>query len=252
MIEQRANAQQPHTGAWLLLVVAGFIAIQILNHKPEKEPPGPERGDLVLQRQDLPDDIMGWHCQGFKPALPAEELLDGQFWWTHSWNYRKPQLDAIVAFDQADWKSWHELTVCYQSIEWKLVDREVITISDTVSVVLASLEKPTREKATLVFSLFSHDGSLIPSPLMGMPMVKEKKIAEPFTKKLNNRLDFELPEGAEQSLSSRTFERILQCQVFVPHAKPLSDDEIHDVIELHVETLGYFRKAWLNSQSSLR
>ncbi len=252
MIEQRASAQQPHTGVWLVLVVAGFIAIQILNHKPEGLPPGPGRGDLVLQRQDLPNEIVGWQCQGFKPGLPSEELLDGQFWWTHSWNYRKQQLDAIVAFDQADWKKWHELTVCYQAIEWKLVDREVISISDTVSVVLASLEKPTREKATLVFSLFAQDGSLIPSPLMGMPMAKEKKTAQPFTKILNSRINFELPENADPSLNAKTFERILQCQVFVPHAKPLSDGEVHDMIELHLETLGHFRKAWLNSQSNLR
>ena len=235
------------------MTLASLFVVQMLTKpKPEQRIPGPARGDLVLKKDALPDVIGQWHFTRFQPAKPPEQLPDGQFWWTHSWNYRKQQLNAIVAFDQADWKKWHELTVCYQAIEWKLVDREVISISDTVSVVLASFEKPTREKATLVFSLFAQDGSLIPSPLMGMPLAKEKKTGQPFTKMLNGRLNFELPEGADQLLNPRTYERILQCQVFVPHAKALSDDEVHDLIELHLETLGYFRKAWLNSQSSLR
>lgn len=250
MNRELVESRQPRTGAWLLFFVAGFVLLQILNRKPERQPPGPERGDLVLQRHDLPDEILGWHCLGFKPALPSEKLPDGQFWWTHFWNYRRQSLDALVAFDQADWKSWHELTVCYQAIGWTLVDREVISTTDNVSVVLASLEKPTHEKAKLVFSLFAQDGSLIPSPLMGMPLTQKERTDQSFAKMLNGRLAYELPEGTKQALNAETVERVLQCQVFVPHAEPLSEVQVQHVIELHLETLDHFRTAWLNRQPS--
>ncbi len=249
MIEQQTKLQQPRTGTWLLLIVAGFVAIQILNRQPERLKPGPERGDLVLQKHDLPDEILGWNCLRFQPALPSDELPDGQFWWTHSWSYRKQQLEALVAFDQADWKSWHELTMCYQAIGWKLADRKVIRISDTVAVVLASLEKPTQEKATLLFALFDQDGSLIPPPRMELQTAPEEEKDQSFSSMLNGRLTYELPEGAEQSSTAETFGRVLQVQVFVPHGEPLSDDEVNHLVELHLETLGHFRNAWLNQRT---
>jgi hypothetical protein len=246
MTDQQATAQPPRTGAWLLLIVAGFVAIQIFNTRPEPEAPGPQRGDIVLQRNALPVEICGWHFRGFQPALPSEQLPDGQFWWTHSWNYRRNQLDALVAFDQANWRSWHELTMCYQAIGWTLVNRQVVSISDAVSVVQATFEKPSHERATLVFSLFAHDGSLIQPPEIGMPTAQEEESDQSFTSLLNGRLTYKLPEDAQQSSNTETFERILQCQVFAQHDEPLSDEDVHSLIELHLETLGCFRNAWLN------
>jgi hypothetical protein len=177
-------------------------------------------------------------------------LPDGQFWWTHAWNYQRNKLDAIVAFDQANWKSWHELTVCYQAIGWTLVDRQVMSISDAVSVVQASFEKPTHEKATLVFSLFAQNGSLIPPPDIRMTVAREEEADQSFTSLLNGRLTYQMPEGDLQSSNAETFERVLQCQVFAQHHGTLSDEERHGLIELHLETLGRFRNAWLNRQPS--
>ena len=250
MTEQKVASQSPRTGIWLLLIVAGFVTIQIFNTRPEPEPPGPGRGDLVLKQNVLADEIVGWHFRRFEPALPSEQLPDGQFWWTHAWNYHRNQLDALVAFDQANWKSWHELTVCYQAIGWTLVDRQIVSISDTVTVVQASFEKPTHEKATLVFSLFAQDGSLIPPPDIGMTAAQQEETDQSFTSLLNGRLTYRMPEGEQQSSKAETFERVLQCQVFAEHHAALSDEELHSMIELHLETLGCFRNAWLNRQPS--
>lgn len=250
MTEQKVASQSPRTGIWLLLIVAGFVVIQIFNTRPEPEPPGPRRGDLVLKQNVLADEIFGWHFRRFEPALPPEQLPDGQFWWTHSWKYRRNQLDALVAFDQANWKSWHELTMCYQAIGWTLVDRQVVSISDAVTVVQASFEKLTHEKATLVFSLFAQDGSLIQPPDIGLPVVPVEEADPSLTSLLIGRLTWKIPEDARHSSSTATFERILQCQVFAQHSESLSDEEVSGLIELHLETLGCFRSAWLNRQPS--
>ena len=250
MTDQYATAQRPRTAVWLLLIVAGFVATQILKFRPEPEPPGPGRGDLVLQQNTLPEEILGWHFQRFQPALPPEQLPDGQFWWTHAWNYHRNKLDALVAFDQAHWKSWHELTRCYQAIGWKIVDRKLVSVSDTLKVVQASLEKPTREKATLVFSLFAQDGSLIQPPDIGLPVMPVEEADQSFTSLLTGRLTWKMPEDVQQSSSTATFERILQCQVFAQHSESLSDEEVSGLMELHLETLGHFRNAWLNRQPS--
>jgi hypothetical protein len=250
MTEQKVASQSPRTGIWLLLIVAGFVTIQIFNTRPEPEPPGPGRGDLVLKQNVLADEIVGWHFRRFEPALPSEQLPNGQFWWTHAWNYHRNKLDALVAFDQANWKSWHELTMCYQAIGWTLVNRQVVSISDAVSVVQATFEKPTHERATLVFSLFAQDGSVIQPPETGMPAAQENETDQSFTSLLNSRLTWKMPEGAQQSSNAETFERVLQCQVFAQHHATLSDEERHGLIELHLETLGCFRNAWLNRQPS--
>ena len=250
MVEEPPKSQQPRTVVWLLFIVAGFVAIQILNRKPESLSPGPQRGDLVLEKQVLPDEIVGWKVQSFQPALPPEQLPDGQFWWTHAWNYSRGKLNALVAFDQADWTSWHELTICYQAIGWKLVDRKVIVLSKNAAVVVALLKRLPQEKATLVFSLFSQDGSLIRPPQIGVSSAEEEDENLSFTSLLNGRLTYDLPEGAEQLSEAETFERILQCQVFASHPEPLSEDEVHHLIELHLETLRHFRDAWLKRQAS--
>lgn len=246
MTEQKVASQSPRTGIWLLLIVSGFVAIQTFNTRPEPVGPGPQRGDLVLQQNALPTEMRGWHFRRFQPALPSEQLPDGQFWWTHAWNYRRNQLDALVAFDQANWRSWHELSMCYQAIGWTLVNRQVVSISDAVSVVQATFERPTHERATLVFSLFAQDGSLIQPPEIGMPAAQENETDQSFTSLLNSRLTWKMPEGAQQSSNTETFDRILQCQVFAQHDEPLSDEEVRGLMDLHLETLGCFRNAWLN------
>ena len=71
-----------------------------------------------------------------------------------------------------------------------------------------------------------------------------------FTSLLTGRLTWKMPEDVQQSSSTATFERILQCQVFAQHSESLSDEEVSGLMELHLETLGHFRNAWLNRQPS--
>ena len=99
---------------------------------------------------------------------------------------------ADCPMPQADWTSWHELTICYQAIGWTLVDRKVVGAGDAPEnhwpVVLATLEKPTLEKATLVFSMFGQDGTPLVCPFSGIPQEKETATEKTITKKVMGNL----------------------------------------------------------------
>ena len=125
-----------------------MVAVQYISTRQNsaRQLPGTARGDMVLQQDDLPAEIHGWHQTAFEPAKTPEQLPEGQFWWTHVWHYTNGPQYSIVAFDQADWPSWHELTICYQAIGWTLVDRRVVEVRDSPEnhwpAVVATLEKP--------------------------------------------------------------------------------------------------------------
>lgn len=238
------------------MTLASLVVVQMLTKpKPEQRIPGPARGDLVLEKDVLPDVIGQWRCTQFQPAKPPEQLLEGQFWWTHSWNYTKPPLAAYVALDQADWTSWHELTVCYQAIGWTLVDRQLVEGGDSSEnhwpVVVATLEKPPLEKATLIFSMFGQDGTPLVSPFSGMPLKKESTIDRAVTDNFANRINYQPPPVNSIFAANTTFDRVIQCQVLIQHTQDLPEAAVQDLIDLHLQTRISFRTAWLAHQSLL-
>ncbi len=93
----------------LLLVTVGVIAGQVFfKVTKDRGNPGQQRGDIVLAGDVLPSQIKEWTLTGFEPAKMPDRLPEGQYWWTHSWTYESPIGLCVVAFDQADWKVWHE------------------------------------------------------------------------------------------------------------------------------------------------
>ncbi len=234
----------------MLAIVAGMVVLQVWTRKSDPiRTPGPERGDLSLAKDALPTQISEWRCVAFHPALSPEQLPDGQFWWSHFWNYQKEDFTALVAFDQADWKSWHELTVCYQATGWTLADRQVFEQQGADSpewYVVASLEKPPLERATVIFSLFDGTGAVMKPPFLGMPPTRVPSTERPITNRFQDRLT-----GHQQNPppATRLPDRVLQCQVFVQHSQDLSEHSLQNLIDLHLETITHFRAAWLENQS---
>jgi hypothetical protein len=201
--------------------------------KPEQRIPGPARGDLVLERDALPETIGEWRCTQFQPALAPEKLPEGQYWWTHSWNYSNTPLVSIVSFDQAGFADWHELTVCYRAIDWQMKDRRIIpAVSGTAgswNVVLAEFERQSGDRALLAFSLFNQDGQPIESPDSDFKNT-EGTILDRFQGRVNPR---------QFHISA------LQTQVFVQHHSVLSEESVQEIIELHLQTRDRFREVWL-------
>lgn len=237
-------------GIWIVLTLGGVFLLQFMTRQSaEKRIPGLQRGDIAVVRETLPDNIDGWKCRGFEAALPPDKLPEGQFWWTHSWQYQKNSLNAVIAFDQADWKSWHELTVCYQAVGWTLSDRQVLEVEaldDTPwPVVVARLERPPHQKATVVFSLFDQDGNPIASPFAGLPQKKTAFVDRAVQDNLKNRLTYN-PDPASSLFPTNTaYDRLLQSQVFAEHSSELSEEEVLSLIHLHQRCRSFLRSSWL-------
>jgi hypothetical protein len=251
------SSSSPRLGWWIAIVVLAMVVMQFVSGRmqPEKQRPGTERNDLVLRQENLPTEIHGWKQSSFEAAKPAEQLTEGQFWWTHSWNYVKPPVAAYVALDQADWKSWHELTVCYQAVGWTLVDRRVVDVSDSPEnhwpAVVATLEKLPLEKATLIFSMFGQDGTPLVSPFSGIPPKRESTTDRTVTDNFANRINYEPPPVNSALTANTTFDRVIQCQVLIQHTQDLPEAAVQDLIDLHHQTRISLRSAWLNHHSQL-
>lgn len=147
------------TLAGTLGIVGAVIAVKVIVAAlgiGQDSTPGVERGDYVLQENDLPETVGGWTRVGFTPAKKSDELARGEYWWTHTWNYQSDSTNAIVSFDQADWVDWHDLTACYRMAGWEMTTREIQSDGDWPYLVV-SYERPGA-KAELVFSMFYDNG----------------------------------------------------------------------------------------------
>lgn len=145
----------------MLAVIVRTVVIQVVT-KPseENETPGPERGDLALSRDSLPQQISAGNNTAFEVQSP-EQLPQGQFWWTQRWNDASGSLNSTVTLDQANFKHWHDLTVCYQALGWTVTDRRVADghrQNQDWPCIVAQMKLHETESAVLVFSLFFDDG----------------------------------------------------------------------------------------------
>lgn len=232
------KTNSPRAHWWILLVVLAMVATQYFSTRVNstRQRPGIERGDVVLQQNDLPIEIHGWRQTAFEPAKPAEDLPKGQFWWTHVWNYTNGTQNCVVTFDQADFTTWHELTICYRATGWELTKREVVSRESTAigrwDIVIAHFKRGSLEKAVLMFSLFNADGRPVQSPDFGdiSTMTDDVNLWERFQHRI--------------AADPESYERVLQCQVFVPLQQNLSGESIENLLLMHNDTRERFRDVW--------
>ena len=217
--------------------------------KPEKLRPGTERNDLVLNKHHLPQEINGWKQTSFEPAQPAEQLTEGQFWWTHSWRYTNSQRHPIVAFDQLGLHEWHELTVCYQANGWKIESRAIEADSrggTPWEYVVARMSNPAGEYALLGFSVFRGDGQPMKAPhdasVINFTGRELTRGPGGIWGRLTNRItDQPVSSIVQVGLENRA----LQCQVFLVSDEPCDQELLSDAIQLHLATRQKLRDAWL-------
>lgn len=232
----------------LLLMIVGMAVInavpweRLTPGKPPKSAPGVVRGDLVLKESDLPKVINDWTRTGFQPAASNDELAPGQYWWTHIWQYGLQGHTAIVAFDQADWKSWHELTICYQANDWILQRRVVIEQTDGWDVVVAQFQRQNGERSALMFSLFADDGEPVAPPgitASGLPGLQNGLLQLPES-------DWGQIFRDRLNMKHYAAGRLHQCQVFCPLARECDRATLQHLLELHLQSRQIFRDRWLN------
>lgn len=227
-----------------------MISLQFLagRMKPDPRRPGAERNDLVLNKAHLPDDIHGWTQSSFEAAKPADQLAEGQFWWTHAWAYEKSGYRPIVAFDQLGLHEWHELTVCYQAKGWRIDARTVeseLHGGSSCDYVVARMSNSAGESAVLAFSVFWGDGQPMKAP-QDPSVINFTGLEKDPDRGVWSRIVNRFMEPATSSAVHAGLEnRALQCQVFLVSAAPLDQKWISDAVKLHLTTRQSFRDAWL-------
>ena len=242
--------KEPRIVLVMVLMIAFLAVARSFNSRfTLSKVPGPERGDLALTADALPTELAGWKQIQFKPAEVPDDLPDGQFWWVHAWGYTDGEVACTVSLDQADWTAWHDLTVCYQAVGWKLEDRKVLDIpypqGGTWHAVTADFSDSSGRRAFLVFSLFGDDGTPMDSPWQGM--LSEGGSAQTgdggFAKRLADRFKpaTSVPQPVHKKINHN---RVLQSQVFLAYSGTLSIERREKLIQLHLESRPYFQDAW--------
>jgi hypothetical protein len=231
---------QRQTPLWLCLVLVGLILLQLFadGSSEKRQKPGPARGDLVLTEESLPAEIAGWKRTKFIPAPAPEDFPEGQFWWSHHWEYATDQLVALVAVDQCqEFHGWHELTYCYEAMGWENVKREIVDVGDSNwPVVVARFERDDGKYALVAFSLFSKDGNvrLHPPEAGDLDLIKGD-----FMDVWENRM-----RNARNRRNSVSFRESIQVQVVCVQRHKLTQLESEAVIDLHFKARGDLYGDW--------
>ncbi len=242
-MSEAANSSGGSTRVILLIVglmIAAQAAARYFGVAGSATCAGPGRGDIRLSRTVLPDTINGWTVVSF--IEPQQADVPGMFGWSHSWSVRRDSLQVQVAFDQVGFMGWHELTQCYTATGWKVTRRSIHSLSSAEAgenwqYVLAHLQKPTGEEATLLYSIFNGLGAVVVPPAGD----------ETQDGGLLGRLT-----GGASRLSDTGFNesaRCLQCQVLLPHRGPLSEEALQKLRELHGATRDILRACWMTARS---
>ena len=229
--------------AWfVILVVIGMIGLSVVQSQfqltTNSQPPGLSRGDVELRDECLPAKIADWQKQSFTP--PKQVVPDGQTFWTHSWIYRCENNSAIVAFDQAAFRGWHELSQCYSAQGWILESRSIHeNKSDEWHYVVSEFSKPPNESALVVFSLFFEDGSAVKPPELSINQAIRRNMS--WLEQIDDRLD---------NMKAKPTDPTLQCQAFVPTTGPIDPAVLQQTIQLHLDSRKLFVKEWLLQRSN--
>lgn len=127
-----------------------------------------KRAKGVLSEQSMPAELAGWRRISFKTEERKSDDAFGQY--SACWQYRLGSRTALVSVDYPFWGGWHELTVCYGSIDWtlqqRLVQRGAIDAGTEPSAayVAATMSHRNGEHASLRFGLVDDQGRWIEPP----------------------------------------------------------------------------------------
>ena len=239
-----AQPGRTSVGYWLLAVIVGTVFTQVITKQSEEnKPPGPERGDLALSRDSLPKQIGEWSNTGFEVQSP-EQLPQGQFWWTHRWNYANGALNSTVTLDQANFEHWHDLTVCYQALGWTVTNRRVAdgdNVAENWPCIVAHMKNSEASSAMLVFSLFFDDGDPVNAREYENAAITPKDLGQLLESRFGDK-----PRRTSNVAGVR------QCQVLVPYEGSLEREAESRIIDLHLQTREIFRDKWVKHWRALQ
>ena len=211
---------------------------------------GPDRGDVILQEDSLPDLIGDWQRLKFIPAKTPESLTVGVYWWVHQWIYGRNNQNAIVSFDQLGEDQWHELTYCYRTQDWVIVQRDVYEdLEQGGQYIAVKMHREDGELAVLVFSVFFEDGQWAVPPTVNLSRMNEFNPANP---RLGDRMRGRVDPISSFAEPVSGHDRALQCQVLISCNETNFAETLDSAVHLHLESRLRFRAGWLKHADSLK
>lgn len=244
-----AARRDPSTLLMLVLMVTCFAGIKAFRKEfaGVSRIPGAARGDLLVDRDFLPVSEFGWALVDFSSDSEAS-LEDGVFWFVHSWLLEREGLQCSVSLDQADWTSWHDLSVCYSAVGWTVTNYEAMEIPEGEGfwhAVVLDLEKTGGIKGLVVFCNFGSDGT----PMDSSMAVSQSSESKGFWDVLTQRRKGEAANPLNKSWSH---DRVVQTQVFCTYRGELNAQQRESLLQLHLDSRQLFRSSWVKHWEAFR
>ncbi len=150
----------PAIGAVLLLIGLSQLVL-IFTGRGRAMKPDPAASALAIHEGTMPETWHGMQRVGFKPEKRGANAVLGEH--SRQWTYSGTTGTVLASMDFV-FHDFHELTVCYEGIGWRVSDRIVRDGADGGQYVQAMLVRDTGEKATLLFGSFDPEGETVPPP----------------------------------------------------------------------------------------
>ena len=109
-----------------------------------------------LGPQSVPAEILGWNQTQFEATRSENRKIFGEY--SKVWKFEKDGQSAFFSLDYMFSEEWHELCVCYQSIGWELLYRDVSSFKKNPPFVAADFQKNEQEFGLLQYSFISDSG----------------------------------------------------------------------------------------------
>ena len=185
-----------------------------------------KEGDLqrYVNRTSLPEQVSGWKLSDFREVSGDPKNPFGTR--SSSWSYVGHGLHAIVSLD-GYYSEWHDLSVCYTGLGWKLQSAKNDTLGDirfpgkqlTIPHTEYLLYRNVGDHGFVLFSCFdSNRKPVTPPPASGN-----------LLRTLKNRLQTDLftPDARSDSVPP-----VFQIQVFVESEQELVPHEQQELVKL--------------------
>ncbi len=194
-----------------------------------------------MVEEDMPTQLQNWALvEGTGYQMQKRDRGSDLGRRSDVWQYRAPNCNAVVSFDQT-FPGWHELTTCYRNSGWKLSNRVVIQPDvpdgeETWDIVEATFTKETGEKAYLLFSHFNGAGEPEQAPI-------NVGTLESFLTRAKNRMSHRVRRSL---FSSETY----QVQVFVQHYGELGPGVKDEIKSRYLQARDILRQKFLDKNKT--
>jgi len=233
----------PSLALVLVVMISAMAGLRLFSSRvlEVSKTPGATRGDILLSEDSLPVEDFGWELKSFSSSADSE-IEEGVFWFEHSWLVAKDGIKCSVSLDQADWTSWHDLSICYTGAGWEVANYEALEIPEKEGfwhAVTLDLKKSGGRKGLVIFCNFGSDGTPMDS---AMVRSDDAGSGTGLLDVLSGRLNGNTANPLNKKWGH---ERVLQTQVVLFYQGILTSEQREQLLDLHLESRNVFRDLWL-------